>query len=91
MNDPELIKAYGIFIIAIAISICVVLIPITVAIANYFSDKEDIAEYVNNLAEHIRKLEDRLSKDEELFKSVERQTEHQFDAIIALAKENAQK
>lgn len=84
MNDPELIKSYGIFIIAIAISICVALIPITVAIANYFTDKEDTAEYVRELAERIRRLDDRLSKDEELFKSVERQTEYQLGAIKAL-------
>lgn len=60
-QDPELIKAYGIFIIAIAISICVVLIPITVAISNYFSAKEDTQEYVNQLAANIRRLDDRLN------------------------------
>lgn len=64
MNDPELIKAYGLFIIAIAISICVALIPITVAIENYFNDKEDTKEYVNQLAANIRRLDDRVDNIE---------------------------
>lgn len=84
MNDPELIRAYGVFIIAIAVSICVALIPITVAISNYFTDKEDTAEYVRELAERIRRLDDRQDKIEELFESVEKQTEYQLGAIKAL-------
>lgn len=87
MNDPELIRAYGVFIIAIAVSICVALIPITVAIANYFNDKEDTAEYVRELAERIRRLDDRQDKIEELFESVEKQTDYQFDALLSLLKD----
>ena len=86
MNDPELVHAYGVFIIAIAVSVCIVLVPIAASISHYFTDKEDTAEYVRELAERIRRLDDRLSKDEELFESVERQTDHQFDALLNLLK-----
>ena len=87
MNDPEMINAYSGFVFVIAFSILIVLSPIAVIVANYYDGKGDLAEYVRELAERIRRLDDRQDKIEELFESVEKQTDHQFDALLSLLKD----
>lgn len=62
MTDPELVKAYGLFIMGIAFAACLILTPFAVVIGNYYTKKEDIADYVNQLAEHIRALDIRIGK-----------------------------
>lgn len=44
MTDPELVKAYSLFIIGIAFAACLILTPFAVVIGNYYTKAEQKAD-----------------------------------------------
>lgn len=75
MENPELIRAYADFIGNSALALFLALIPFAVAFGLYFSTRSEWEDV---------KLRKEFAKLKELFDSVERQTDHQFDALTSL-------
>ena len=75
MENPELVRAYADFIGNSALALFLALIPFAVVIGVYYASRSEWEDV---------KLRKEFAKLKELFDSVERQTEHQFDALMAL-------
>ena len=78
MNDPEMIRAYADFIGGSAQALFLFLLPICVAFGVYWAFRNDSEE---------RELRKEFEKLKELFESVERQTDYQYDALLSLLKD----
>lgn len=78
MTDHEMIRAYADFIGESAFALFLFLLPICVAFGVYWAFRNDSEE---------RELRKEFEKLKELFDSVERQTDYQYDALLSLLKD----